>query len=124
MTPDPKYPRRVRDPELLRVLHIEWRGDCVLEGMPGVGKCRQHRFGLHHVHNKPRDDVRENLVMLCGDGTTGHHGLVTAHYHVVCRALAHHLLVDRLDTIEYLGQKLGGVLAVKEWLNSQLHASL
>lgn len=45
---------------------------------------------LHHLVSKSLggDDVEENLVSLCGDGTTGHHGLVEAWDGETCRALA------------------------------------
>ena len=118
---DPRPPRRVRDPELLRTLHVQWRGSCALDDQGG---CREDRYSLHHVLNKPRDDVQANLVMLCGDGTTGHHGLVTAHDHHACIRLGHHLVTERLDTMAYLGAKLGGVNAVREWLRWQLHYDL
>jgi len=107
-SPDPKPPKRIRDPELLRALHLEWRS-CALCGSTG-------KLSLHHIHRHPRDDVRANLVMLCGSGTTGCHGRITVNDPVVIRHLGKHLIQQRKDTIEYLGAKLGGVLAVGEWL--------
>jgi hypothetical protein len=119
--PDPRPPRRVRDPELLRQLHILWRGECVLAD---GGECFEERYSLHHVHRHPRDDVEANLVMLCGDGTRGHHGRIEAHDRAVSVQLYVYLVRERLDTMAYLGEKLGGVVAVREWLNSQLHAGI
>jgi hypothetical protein len=123
MPPDPKPPRRVRDPELLRTLHLLWRGDCVL-ATDDDDECEFLHFSLHHIHKHPRDDVEANLVMLCGSGTTGHHGRVEAHDYEACSRLAVYLIKQRLDTIQYLGEKLGGVNAVREWFRSQLYAAL
>lgn len=97
---------------------MAWRGTCALDELGG---CDPARYSLHHVHNKPRDDVQANLVMLCGDGTVGHHGLVTAHDYATCRALGIYLVLHRLDTLEYLGAKLGGPVGASEWLRSQLY---
>ena len=116
--PDPRPPKRVDDPELLARLHLVWV-ECAL---PSCGKVSG--LSLHHIHKHPRDDVEANLVMLCGSGTTGHHGAIEHHDHEVCRELAAYLMRERLDTMEYLGGKLGGVNAVREWLRSQLHVSL
>lgn len=100
---DPKPPPRVRDPELMRRLHIEWR-ECAL--------CQASLGGttplsLHHVVRRGRggDDVRANLVMLCGSGTTGCHGRVEAH-DPLARLLLHDYLLDhRDDTMEYLAYR-------------------
>jgi hypothetical protein len=109
----------VRDPELLRELHVLWRGSCVLDEL---GDCDVARYSLHHVHRHPRDDEEANLVMLCGDGTRGHHGRIEAHDRATCVRLAAYLIRERLDTMAYLGEKLGGVVAAREWLCSQLYA--
>lgn len=119
MTPDPRPPPRVRDPHLLKRLHWGWRGECAIADT----RCVEW-FSLHHIHRHPRDDVQPNLAMLCGDGVAGHHGAIEAHHLQACRDFARYLLTERLDTIEYLGQKLGRPEAVKEWLNDQLHAGL
>jgi hypothetical protein len=114
---DPKPPRRVHDLELLRELHVLWRGSCALEE---YGDCEPH-YSLHHILNKPRDDVRANLAMTCGSGTTGHHGRLTHNDVVTCQRFAAYLIRDRLDTMAYLGERLGGLLAVQEWLRSRLY---
>lgn len=117
---DPKPPRRVRDLELLKRLHTEWRGDCVLDDET----CVANRYSLHHIHKHPRDDLQANLAMLCGDGTTGHHGRLEHHDWTVSRAFSRYLLTERQDTLRYLTDKLGSMEAMKEWFNSQLHAGL
>lgn len=108
----------MRDVELLRQLHVLWRGECALEELGG---CDERHYSLHHVHKHPRDDVRPNLAMLCGSGTTGHHGLIEHHDVIACREFAAYLVRERLDTMEYLGRKLGGVVAVRAWLGDSLH---
>lgn len=112
MPPDPKPPKRVRDPELLAALHLRWR-ECALCG------ATRGRLSLHHVSKHPRDDVEPNLVMLCGDGTTGEHGLVEMRSSVTLLLLGKYLIEERRDTMEYLGQKLGGLLAVRAWMLRQ-----
>lgn len=109
---DPKPAKRIRDPALLAQLHREWR-ECALCG------STQRRMSLHHIHKHPRDDVRANLAMLCGDGTTGEHGLIEAHSSVTSLLFGKYLIEERKDTMEYLGQKLGGLLAVYEWMRGQ-----
>jgi hypothetical protein len=94
-TPDWKPPPRVRDPELLRRLHLRWRA-CVLADDTCVPV-----LSLHHLRKHPRDDVEENLVMLCGSGTTGHHGLIEAHDRDTVLKLNQYLKTYRLDHLEW-----------------------
>lgn len=117
---DPKPPRRVRDPELLRELHVRWRGTCVLDELGGC----VNTYSLHHIHRHPRDDVRANLVMLCGDGTTGHHGLITAEDEQARMLLGLYIVTRRLDTLTYLTEKLGGDEPATEWLRTSLLAPI
>lgn len=93
MKPSP----RVRDPQLLRSLHIRWR-ECAICG-------ETYQLSLHHINRHPRDDLEGNLVMLCGSGTTGCHGLIESHDHVACWELRSYLRGNRPDTIEYLNGK-------------------
>lgn len=58
--------------------------------------------------------------MLCGSGTTGHHGLVTVHDPVTIEALRGHLRAHRPDVIEYLTRKLGGAESASQWLSGAL----
>lgn len=127
MTPDPKPSARVRNPAVLAKFAVEHR-ECALAGLTPpasvIGDDCVAWLSTHHVHKHPRDDVEANLVRLCGDGTRGHHGLIEAHDHETCRALAAYLTENRSDTMEYLSRKLGGDVAVREWLNRRLHARL
>ena len=94
---DPKPASRVKDPGVFRVLHLEWR-ECALCGSIGP-------LSLHHVSKHPRDDLRSNLVMVCGSGTTGCHGLIESRNFEKLRELGEYLLEHRPDTIEYLRAK-------------------
>jgi hypothetical protein len=119
-TPDPKPPVRVRDPDLLRALHFEWRGECVIADE----ECVAWR-SLHHVLKRSQggDDVRANFAMLCGDGIRGHHGRIEAHDPSACAALYVVLKASRPDTMDYLASKLGGAQAATEWLTRHLYAA-
>ncbi len=77
-------------------------------------------LSLHHVLKHPRDDVRGNLVMLCGDGVRGCHGRMEAHDPVVERLLAEHISDARPDIFEHLEWRLGHDGA-REWLR-RLHS--
>lgn len=109
MGSDPKPPARVRDPALLASLH-RLSFECFLcETLHGP-------FSLHHIHKHPRDDVSENLVYLCGDGTRGCHGLIEHADRQARTRLVRLLRLHRPDTFRYLSQKLGSAVAADEWL--------
>jgi hypothetical protein len=109
---DPKPESRIRDPLLLRDLHYEWK-ECAL--------CltTSERLSLHHICKHPRDDVRGNLVMLCGSGTTGCHGLVEDRDKATCALLGAHVRKERPDVLEHLRWRFGQEAAV-EWLDRHL----
>ena len=71
--PDPKPARRTSDPKLLRSLHLH------------ADRCRacgcRKQLTLHHLvpRGQRGDDVKANLIFLCGSGTSGCHGALTAH---------------------------------------------
>lgn len=88
---------RIRNSELLTELHLRWR-ECALCG-------ETWPLSLHHISNKPRDDFEANLVMLCGDGTTGCHGKIEAHDHETRAKLALYIREWRLDTCAWLDWK-------------------
>lgn len=108
---------RIKDPELMRRAH--WAFDeCVI--------CGGVNISIHHI--LPRggwcgvagDDVWENLVPLCGSGTTGCHGNVEAGRDSACRALGLYVLKERPDTIAYLTRKLRSKEACGEFLRRSL----
>jgi hypothetical protein len=100
---DPKPARRIRDPfagrdKLLR------EARCRSCGRPSYG---QHGLTRHHLVGRGvgGDDVEENLVPLCGDGTLGCHGALTDHrrgWREVARRLRANL---RDEEIDYILQK-------------------
>lgn len=92
---DAKPAPRVREPALLRSLHLRG-GECAL-----ADRTCEPTLSLHHVSKHPRDDVEANLVFLCGHGTAGHHGLVEAH-DPDTRARLAAVLRRRPETMEYL----------------------
>lgn len=77
------------------------------------------RLSLHHVRKHPRDDVEANLVMLCGDGVRGCHGLVEAHHLPTVQALMAYILTQRADTVIYLVDSLGENAAI-HWFQNQM----
>jgi hypothetical protein len=121
VTPDPPPPPRVKDPELMEALHREWL-ECALV-MTDAPRCIGGLIdgrSLHHIHRHPRDDVRANLVMLCGDGVRGCHGAITENEPETCRLLGRHIREQRPDTFAYLTQKLRGSIQADEWLRRYL----
>ena len=101
MNPLPKPAGRRKDANLLAVLHLRWQ-ECAL---CYATKYTAGRTSLHHISSSPRDDVEANLVMLCGDGTTGCHGLITAYELNKCRELATYLREQRPDALAYLDER-------------------
>jgi len=109
--PDPKRGPRVRDKQLLQELHLRWR-ECALCGATDP-------LSLHHINNKPRDDVEPNLVMLCGDGVRGCHGLIEGQDGSTVKALATYLLEKRPDTVAYF-MGLWGSIAAADWFSRRM----
>lgn len=111
MAVDRKPAGRIRDPELLSALHSRWR-ECALCGEISP-------LSLHHVNRHPRDDLEGNLVMLCGHGTAGCHGLIEARDATTERELALYLRAEREDTLSYLDWRFPIELH-DEWLKRVL----
>ena len=55
----------------------------------------------------------ENIIPLCGSGTTGCHGRVEEHDRIARMTLGCHL---RAEEMAYLESKLGGQTAARAWL--------
>jgi len=108
---DFKRGKRIRDKELLRVLHGRWRS-CALCG-------RTDHLSLHHILKHPRDDIEANLVMVCGDGVQGCHGRIEAHHGPTEAALVNYILAERSDTVLYLRMTLG-LDAAAEWIQLRM----
>lgn len=113
--PDPKPAKAVRDPQLLRELHKRWR-ECAMAMTNEEGERCEPILSLHHIHAHPRDDVEANLIMLCGSGTTGHHGAVQHREEWARDALRAILRASRPDFARYLAVKLGGEEKAAEWI--------
>ena len=111
--PDWKQAPVIRDPGLLSDLHSEW-DECAL-CWKSVG-----RLSLHHILKHPKDDVRGNLVMLCGHGTAGCHGEIEHHNAERKLELGLYIVEFRADVIEHLDWRLGSLEAVEEWLQRML----
>lgn len=64
---------------------------------------------LHHTVSKSLggSDCESNCVSVCGDGTTGHHGLIEAHDADTCRAFAAAIQLWDGDAYSYAIHKLG-----------------
>jgi hypothetical protein len=126
MLTDFKTEGRIRDPDLLRRLHLEWK-ECALCGSVGLSSSDKPNpenlmyigLSLHHILKHPRDDIRGNLVMLCGHGTAGCHGLVEAHDATKVQELGRYIIANRGDVISHLYQRMG-VEAAQEYLRQQL----
>ena len=116
---DFKRPPVVRDPQLLRELHKRWR-ECAMASTNEEGERCEPILSLHHIHAHPRDDVEANLIMLCGSGTTGHHGAVQHREKWARDALRAILRASRPDFIEYLTWRLRTPERAAEWLDRVL----
>jgi 5-methylcytosine-specific restriction endonuclease McrA len=113
VTSDPRRQPRIRDPDLLRLLHAAPWKECCLCGTP-------ERLELHHVYPRGQggDDKRGNLVWLCKP----EHQRVTVNDTAVIRLLGEHIVAERPDIIEYLRWKLGD--GAGEWMRRRLLAAV
>jgi hypothetical protein len=74
VTADPKPSPRVRvNREGWEALRSELPWRCQLCGGDGYMGTLWVGLSAHHLVNKPRDDVLDNLCVLCGHGTIGCH---------------------------------------------------
>lgn len=122
--PDPKTPARVRLPNR-RYLIL---ASSILEGHPRCAcGCGRRAQSVHHViGGNSKEDVRENLLPLSGDGTRGCHGAFTSKHRVwdlgrgewilpdvVAAGIRFHMETDRPDVLVYVLAKKG-----RDWLDA------
>lgn len=85
--------------------------------------CGEPASDGHHVlgRGSPNfgDDFPENIVPLCGSGTTGCHGLITANDITARRQLGEHIVLERPGVIAYVLDKLGDERGA-DWLARRL----
>lgn len=65
----------------------------------------------------------ENLIALCGDGVTGHHGLIEAMDVAARIELGDYIKANRPDTVLYMQLKLGNEEGL-EWLRQRFFMAL
>lgn len=89
---------------------------CVMCGTPA---------SLHHIYPRGQggDDVESNLIGLCGDGVTGHHGLMEANDIWTRIWLGEYLAQHRPDLMFYMQGKLGEE-AGREWLRQKFFLAI
>lgn len=77
--------------------------------------CERPATNTHHLLYRSHggDDVPENLIPLCGSGTTGCHGKIHAHDPDARELLAMKVMPEEMD---YLVGKLGGYDRAVAWL--------
>lgn len=107
---DPRPEGRISNPKLLKFLHLLWKECAICHAIEPLS--------LHHIVKHPRNDVEENLVMLCGDGVRGCHGKIEANDEETKRALGQYIQNERPDTIMYLFEKKG--VEAREWMRWHL----
>lgn len=69
---DPKPPKRIK---ASKKTWEQWHDMLSISCCVVCGRRAQ---SFHHLSRHPRDDVLENLVSVCGSGTTGCHGKIEA----------------------------------------------
>lgn len=105
--PHPKPEKRKR--KAIREIDSKATTRAVL-AQPRCALCPLGSATGHHVIAKGGpyygDDVPENIVALCGSGTTGCHGAVEAREEWALRSLGQFIAARRPDTIRYIVGKL------------------
>ncbi len=110
MAADPRPSARIKDPDLMRLMHAEQGRECAITGSAVA-------IELHHVlpRSQGGDDVRANLVFLHRKV----HQAITVNDPVALKLLGEHIWDERADTIAYLVYKLGKDRAV-DWMQRRL----
>lgn len=118
--PHPKPVKRKR--KAIRVIDAKATTRAVL-AQPRCSICPKPSANGHHVlgRGSPNfgDDVPENIVALCGSGTTGCHGEVEARREWALRSLGEFVVARRHDTVAYIHGKLG-VEPGNAWIEKHL----
>ena len=111
--PDLKQGKRIIDHDAIRRAKLRY---------PECASCEHGGMNGHHVLPKDArpagDDVIENIISLCGSGTTGCHGAEHGNPYTdehgkrwttedVRRAIGRHLLAERPDVIFYVLSRCG-----------------
>lgn len=121
--PDPKPVRQARkqtrqvDRSATARACLTWR-ECAACGKPSA-------TGHHVIPKAPPllgDDVIENIVPLCGSGTTGCHGLIENEDAATRKAVGKWISERRPDLIAYVREKLGK-RAGDDYLRRHLYVS-
>lgn len=120
--PDPKPRRRVR----LSSSEYEFLSAVVFESQRNrcACGCGHRAHSIHHlIGGQSREDVRENMVALNGDGVRGCHGAYTSKNpvhdkhgvispHSVAVGIRRHLDTQRPDVVAYILREKG-----QDWLD-------
>lgn len=98
---------RVRDPALIRILHLDPTKECVLCGVV-------ERLELHHVLPRAQGggDVHDNLVFLCHEC----HRRITVNDVVARRLLGEYLTDHRPDILTYIRDSFPSPEQGNSWL--------
>lgn len=113
----PKKAKRTEDKKATKRA-VRLRPVCV---MP---ECDNRSTNGHHVISRGAphfgDDVDENIVALCGSGSSGCHGLIENEDVTARRQLGEHIAYERPDTMRYVTDKLGEIPG-RDWLRRRLY---
>lgn len=124
--PDFKAERKAKRNAQIRKVHPRLTRDVVWRDRICL-MCGGHAQSGHHVLRKGSpyhgDDMPENIVPLCGDGTRGCHGLIEANDKTARKLLGIKLVEHRRDVIDYILLKLGEGKGT-DWLRRRLFVEL
>lgn len=104
--PKPKAATRASSQQWER-LREQCLGPCIV--CTSAGLEQRLESSLHHVVPRGQGgaDVACNLAPVCGDGTTGHHGLLEAHDEETCQVFAAALRRQLPEVYRYALATLG-----------------
>lgn len=118
-SPDPKPVAPVRVKGALARMHRENpHATCAICGR---GRSNPDGISIHHVYD--RSDLWQNCVFVCGSGTTGDHGALTAHNELARHMLGEHLMEERPDVIAFILLRAGEAQG-RDWLLRRLFVTV